>query len=70
VSNRVVDAWRYVAAVPKLATHPEILDVLETSLWAAASAVPDAELHSGTQQRTHSDLVWTASEFPRHLGNR
>ncbi len=57
VGNRIQDAWRYVPAVRQLATHPEILTVLESIYGRRPVPFQTLNFARGTQQRTHSDLV-------------
>ena len=55
--RRIQDAWRFEPAVRRLATHPEVLRVLEQLYRRHPVPFQTLNFQRGSEQHTHSDIV-------------
>lgn len=65
--NRVMDAWRYVPAVRRLATAPNVLETLRALYRRRPVPFQTLNFKQGTQQATHSDVVHFNSIPARYM---
>ena len=63
-SSRVQDAWLRSRAVRRLATHPQILGLLQAAYGREPFAFQTLNFERGTQQPLHSDTVHFNTEPP------
>jgi hypothetical protein len=69
LNNRVENAWKFSPAVRKIATWPEILDLLNQYFEQPAFAFQTLNFERGSSQRLHSDFYhFASSRFEEMVG--